>query len=276
MPKRKGTTNKSESKEKTIIDYVIGLPPGHLDDDVTGGRSQTVMENSMPLVKIYPGVPGFTKGMSIFNRKPAFRVEGDNKKALSYSNMLDAHGFVLNQPGGISSGNEGCIVIAYQADSFPTDSFTNDYGENFLQGMTNVASEAAASLAQMRGARSASEVVGQAVGAIKKQGGLVGKGGEFVEGAGNTASALIQKILPASAMGGINVVNTLMAGGRIDFPMVWKASTFQPSYTMTVRLYNPNPSSKKATNKYIAGPIAALMLLGIPISSDGFTYNNSC
>jgi hypothetical protein len=42
---------------------------------------------------------------------------------------------------------------------------------------------------------------------------------------------------------------------------------------MTIRLYNPNPQSDIATDKYIIGPIAALMLLGTPISDDGATYN---
>ena len=43
--------------------------------------------------------------------------------------------------------------------------------------------------------------------------------------------------------------------------------------TMTVRLYNPMPGNKDATIKYIAAPIAALMLLAIPISADGVTYS---
>jgi hypothetical protein len=69
------------------------------------------------------------------------------------------------------------------------------------------------------------------------------------------------------------MIGSLAAGSRIDFPMVWKSSSFQPSYTMTVRLYNPDPTSKSMTKKYIIGPIAAIMLLGIPISEDGSTYS---
>ncbi|MCK5601514.1 hypothetical protein KAR91_06595, partial [Candidatus Pacearchaeota archaeon] len=59
----------------------------------------------------------------------------------------------------------------------------------------------------------------------------------------------------------------------VDFPQVWKNSGYTPSYTMTVRLYNPNPASLTATQKYIIGPLAALMLLGLPRSKDGSTYN---
>ena len=256
----------------STIDYVIGLPPSNPTDETIQGRTQIVIENSMPIAKIYPGVPSFTKGLSLFSRAPAFR--SDSPKALSYLNLLNSHGYGLKQPKyADNSGNEGCLVVAYQADSFPTDSFTNDYGENFLQGMTSVASEAAASLAQMRGARSATEVLKQLTGAMKEQGGLIGGAGSGLEGIGAGARKALEVMLPKAAVGGIDIVDRLMAGSRIDFPMVWKSSTFQPSYTMTVRLYNPVPGSKESTRKYIAAPIAALMLLAIPVSSDGVTYS---
>ena len=55
--------------------------------------------------------------------------------------------------------------------------------------------------------------------------------------------------------------------------MVWKSSGFQPSYTLTVRLYNPDPGSRESTHKFITGPLAAIMLLGIPISTDTITFS---
>jgi hypothetical protein len=73
----------------------------------------------------------------------------------------------------------------------------------------------------------------------------------------------------------MNGLNSTLGGSRFDFPMIWTDSSFQPSYTMTVRLYNPDPASLEATKKYIIGPIAALLLLGLPLSDDnkGSTYN---
>jgi hypothetical protein len=259
----------------TTIDYIIGLPPGNLTDETMQGRTQTVMENSMPLVKIYPGIPSFTRGLNLFKRAPAYRMEetGGSKKTLSYLNMLQAHKFDLAQPGAPNTGNEGCLVLAYQADSFPSDSFSNEYGENFLQGITNVGSDAASSLAQIRGGRDAGEVFDSATGEIKGMGQFGNIAGTLLQKGGAAAAALMKNLLPASVMGGIDVVSKLMAGSRIDFPMVWKGSSFQPSYTMTIRLYNPNPGSEASTRKYIAAPIAAIMLLGIPISSDGITYS---
>jgi hypothetical protein len=68
-------------------------------------------------------------------------------------------------------------------------------------------------------------------------------------------------------------LDQLVAGARIDFPQIWKNSGFTPSYTATIRLYNPNPGSSEATKQYIIGPIAAILCLCVPRSSDGKTYN---
>jgi len=257
-----------------IIDYTIGLPPGNLADDSMYDRSQIVMENSMPIARIYPGIPSFTKGLTLFSRKPYFRG-GGKKNNLTYTSLLNAHGFGLAQPKHAINGGgpEGCLVLAYQADSFPTDSFTNEYGENFLQGLTSIGSDAAASLAQIRGARDMGEVADQILGDLAGTGsmgetaaGVLRKGGQMIGGAARA-------VLPKSITGGIDVVSKLMAGSRIDFPMVWKGSAFQPSYTMTVRLFNPAPGSRDATEKYIAAPIAAIMLLATPVSTDGITFS---
>jgi len=261
------------TKNRTI-DFTIGLPPGNLGDENTLDRSQKVMENSMPIARIFPGIPSFTKGLTLFKRQPYFRGAG-KKNNMTYMGLLNAHGYGLAQPKHAVNGNgpEGCLVLAYQADSFPTDSFSNEYGENFLQGLTSIGSDAAASLAQIRGARDMGEVADRILGDLAGTGsmgemaaGVLRKGGQMV---GSAARA----VLPKSITGGIDVVSKLAAGSRIDFPMVWKGSAFQPSYTMTIRLYNPAPWSRDATEKYIAAPIAAIMLLATPVSTDGITYS---
>lgn len=261
----------AKPSSNSTIDYIIGLPPGNLSDDVVAGRSQIVMENSMPIAKIYPGIPSFTEGLSLFTRSPAFKSEG--KKNLSYLNILNNHGYGLKQPKYSNTGEDGCLVLAYLADSFPTDSFSNEYGENFLQGLTNVASEGAAAITQMMGARDLGQAATSLTNRLKNKGGTVGSLGRLLESGKNIASETLGALLPPSVTGGVDLISRLAAGSRIDFPMIWKSSSFQSSYTMTVRLYNPNPANKASTIKYIAAPIAAIMLLAIPISSDGVTYS---
>jgi len=251
----------------SAIDFIIGLPPDNLHSD-----TNTVIRNSMPLCKIYPGVPSFTEGITLFRRRSLFTSssEGKNKSETSYLKLLNDQGFTLNQFS--NQLKEGYLLVAFQADSFPTDSFTNEYGENFLQSFTDVASEKAASLMQIMGARNATQALKELTTGLRKGGGSIGKGiATGLETAQKTAGNIISAIPGGS--GAASLVNSLAAGSRVDFPMLWKSSGFQPSYTMTIRLYNPNPGSEESTRKYIIGPIAALMLLGMPISQDGKTYS---
>ena len=249
---------------KTSIDFIPGMPPDQPIDDVIKGQTNTVMRNSMPIAKIYPGIPSFTEGTSLFKRKDFFSTT-DEKSQLSYTKLLADHGFSLK-----SDIHNNCLTVAYLADSFPSDSFTNEYGENFLQGITDVASTAASSIAQMFGKRTATEALGSITDSLQ--------GHELLSGAIDAAKSgggKVKDILSSLPIvgGGVNAINAMVAGSRLDFPMIWKSSAFQPSYTMTIRLYNPNPGSQASTEKYIAGPLAAIMLLGMPISTDGNTFS---
>lgn len=265
------------------IDFVVGLPPDLPTDEAINGRTNTLMRNSMPVAKIYPGIPSFQKGLDLFQRQPAFYRSGTGgqggggrprtSNANTYLQLLNEHNFTIDL--GL---HQGFLKIAYLADSFPTDSFSNEYGENFLQKFTDVASEGAASISQMFGGRRATEVIGGAIEAIKETGQLGQQVGGIAQNLNEGFRSFITRLGAQGGLGGsiggaANLVDALVAGSRIDFPMVWKTSAYQPSYTMTVRLYNPNPSSSESTRKYIAAPIAALMLLGIPQSVDGSTYS---
>jgi hypothetical protein len=59
-------------------------------------------------------------------------------------------------------------------------------------------------------------------------------------------------------------MNKLLAGSRIDFPMIWKSHSYSQTFTCTVRLYNPDPGNDKATRDYILAPLAGLMTLAMP------------
>ncbi|MBY9000798.1 MAG: hypothetical protein KGD64_07795 [Candidatus Heimdallarchaeota archaeon] len=259
------------------IDFIIGMPPitTITGDSIHTQRSAEALKNTMPIATIYPGIPSFESGIDLFRRIPTFDSEGghpDQPKMNTtyYLPMLRKHGYTLDK--GIH--NSG-VKIAYIADNFPTDTFTNEYGENFLQKFTDVASEAAASISQMFGARDIGQLASGMIGAGKKTGGTVGKVAEMAGKANNyikDLGGMFANYSPAGArMAGM--VSSLASGSRIDFPMVWKSSSFAPSYSMTVRLYNPNPGDVGSTQKYIIGPIAAIMLLGIPISQDSSTYS---
>lgn len=243
------------------IPEIIGLPPGNY-------TTKDIIRESMPIARITPCVPAAQSSMTVFT------LEESKDK---YLELLEVHGYTMKQ---------WPIKVAFLADNFPTDSFQNEYGESFLNKITDVASQGAGELAQMMGAGSATEAMekigtalsgmGEAVGGVT--GGALGTAGKIAGGIGTGSEKMIKyleskKGAAGVAGTGLGLVSKMLAGHRVDFPQVWKNSGFQPSYTMTIRLYNPNPASMEITDKYIVGPICALLILGLPQTEDGSTYN---
>lgn len=239
-----------------------GLPP-------STWLSDEMIINSMPIMEIIPSKPVFESGLNLF------RVQDDSDK---YLEILNKHGFDTPIP----------IRAAFLADNFPTDSFTNDYGETFLQKFTDVASMGMSQLAQMTGSQTGTEAIrniGTAFGSLGENVG--GTTGSIISGAGGTAvdiaggmDRLLKNMQAGQAQGlsgliggGANLINKMVAGHRVDFPQVWRNSGYTPSYTATIRLYNPHPGNYEATLKYITGPLAVFLLLALPRSDDGRTYN---
>ncbi len=241
---------------------VYGLPPSTWISD-------EMIINSMPVLEIIPCKPRFQSGLNLF------AVEDARE---DYLKILGNHGYATDVP----------IKCAFLADNFPTDSFTNEYGETFLQKFTDVASQGMSQLAQMTGAGSGTEAMQNIGGAFSQlgedvggmMGGALSGFGGMAAGAGKGIQNLINKMKSGGASGlskmlggGAQLINQMVAGHRVDFPQVWRNSGFTPSYTATVRLYNPNPASQASTEQYIIGPLAVLLCLAVPRSNDGKTYN---
>lgn len=248
--------------EKGIVtlDPIWGLPP---DTFV----SNNMIENTMPVATITPQVPVFSLGLSLYKTEKAWP---------QYNELLNAHGFKLRN---------NSIKVAFLADNFPTDSFQNEYGESFINKITDIASQGAGELAQVLGARTATGSVRKAGDVLAKigtalpggAGALLSKVGTAAgEGARKTEAALATlgtgEGLGAGGARAVGLINRMLAGARVDFPQVWKNSGFTPSYQLTIRLYNPAPGNDYSTKKYIIGPIIALLLLATPQTSDGQTY----
>lgn len=232
----------------TQIPDIIGLPPsGHVSDNF--------MESSLPVAEFIPGEPNFQKGLTLFRIK-----ESINK----YNRILGNHGFSSKMP----------LKLAFLADNFPTDSFSNQYGSHFLDQITGVVSESAQGLAQTFGGRTATQALENISKGVQgeesgKMFNMLGKG----LGAGVSQLRGLKSSLKDQGFGGAaETIDKVLAGARVDFPQIWQGSGFEPSYTMTVRLYNPDPASEAATNKYIVGPIAAILTLALPQSEDEGTY----
>lgn len=242
----------------TKLQPIIGLPPSSYMPDY-------FIKNSFPIVEFTPATPSSEGGgLNVYKLTNSWG---------EYSDILKSHGYEADQEAKK-------LKLAVVADSFPTDTFSNEYSESFLDSIANTASAGMSAVAQMLGQRNLTGVADEAVKALENSGipgaGMVAGGLKGASGMGdkmiNYGKANTGKFGQMIGKAG-SILNNTMAGARIDFPMVWGNSNFNPSYTFTVRLYNPNPGNLEYTKKYITGPLAAIMLLGLPISDAAGTYN---
>ena len=230
------------------IPKVLGLPPEAFDCDA----STYLREHAFPVARITPCTSQATFGATVFSAVSAWE---------DYNRILQLHGY--DYPG-----SSDFLEVCFQADNFPADNFQNTYDQSFLEKVTSMVSGGVSDMAQMVGdlPTFAKDVTGAATGTP-----LEGMMEGFTKGVSDSAN-YINNAKNSSNNMTRNVANTMVAmasGGRVDFPMVWKNSSFTPSYSMTIRLYNPNPGNEESTQKYITGPLAALLILGCPQSPDG-------
>ncbi len=61
-------------------------------------------------------------------------------------------------------------------------------------------------------------------------------------------------------------MGNLLSGSKVDFPSIWKGAGYTSSKSITVRLYNPVPTSHDAYIKYIVWPILQILAFVVPQS----------
>jgi len=248
----------AKSKGK-VLDEIIGMPYFIS----TYKETRNMLTNSTLVIRITPGKPHMEKGFTLYSIQSRWK---------EYLGRLSKLGYTFE-------GKNNFLKVAVLADSMPTESFGNDYGESFLESIASGVSSVAGEITQISGSKTATEGIKKLNDLLKGSGGLSGKLGQKFEELGGSISDKVEKAGKGSAakeslqrLG--QIANKLLGGQRIDFPMIWRNSTYSPNYGFTVRLYNPKPSSTEYTNKYIVGPLAALLTLAIPDSDSSLgTYS---
>jgi len=274
--KKLNTENEGESRrfnkrvysDKPQLLPVFGYPPANILE-----KTNQQMYNSFPVATFLPCKPNLSFGVEMFVLQDEWE---------EYVGLLGKHGYSLP-----NNGNDKGIRVAFLADNFPTDSFTNEYGENVLQGVTDSLSNITGTMSQLSGSTSGTEMLQKMMrlgaGAADPMVNMItgGKGkpatdtAESIISAGKAAFKSTAESLGSMGAAGAKLLTSfdrILGGARLDFPSLWKASAFQPSYSLTVRLFNPYPQSPEATRKYILGPLTALMLLACPRTIDGGTF----
>jgi len=244
---------------------IIGLPPSG-----TLLANNNLKINTMPVIEIIPCYPDSGKSpiniFSLQNARGDANAGPDAKN--DFDRRLSEFGFAAPNP----------IRLAFQAESFPTDSFSNEYGETFLNKMADVASEGVGELMQMTNTSNAMEAAKKIGAGLKGLGGLGETAGSMLTSKADQLQNWINKNQQAGGLkgagaGGAGLISKMLGGQRVDFPMIWKNSAFNSSYSINIKLFNPKPGSLGITEQYIIGPIAMIMLLALPQSDEsGETY----
>lgn len=236
-------------QSKITLPNVLGGPP----ESGSGIEStENLRRNSILVIDVTPCTSAISKGTSLFSLSSAWG---------EYVKILEKLGFY---PNALQSSKK-IIRLACQAENFPTDTFSNEYGDSFISQVMDIGGKGIADIAQMTGERRASS----AIESITKQfsGSSIAKGiNAFAEGADKKARELSAKKGLVGSVG--KAMNSLLAGARVDFPQIWRNSSYHPNFSCSIRLYNPNPGDKDVTKQFIVGPIAAILSLSLPQSVD--------
>jgi len=250
-PKGPGIQATTERKTTIQLSEIIGFPPNDTFDSVMSN----LQLNIIPWVTISPCIPKFSLGMTLFTAEDA---------SVDYAKRLANLGFSLGRFP---------LVVAFIPDNPPSDTISNEYGESFLNKITDVVSSGAQELNFMLGGRDVKESLKRLGAAGEKAGGVIGGITAGVAGIGEKAANLGGDVLNAISPGAGDLMSKLMAGNRIDFPFVWKNSGYTTTASITVRLYNPFPRNDFMNKKYIVGPLMALLCLATPISDTPNVYS---
>jgi len=230
-----------------LDDMIFGMPPNtHISD--------AIVNNSMPTAKIVPCVGNFDWGTHLIKLN---QEDGWTE----YLKVLESVNFTKTKK---------YIEVAYLANNFPTDTFTNDYSETLFERMANGVSNFTTDFAQIFGMNTNQDMldfgdkIGDKLSDMPYAGSMFKKMKTMASSAkNNIQSDLGKNASSALSIAGSSILSSI-SGGRVDYPKMWKSSNFTPSYTMTIRLWNPDPSNPSSTKKYIVGPIAAILALALP------------
>jgi len=245
-----------------VVPQIIGWPGAVSGKVADNADSGTEMANhilrTMNLAYIRPCIMSGGAGTEIWEAIPA----------------MDLYKDYLNKGAGITSiekfsKNPDGITVAFQHMSPVSESYSNDFSQNSL-------------LAGLTSGNQNLQDIGMLMGAEGSYEALKGKAeGTKYEGIFEGIEDMQQKAIDLGAKFGGNSMATFTKDTtelmkkldhKIDFPMMWRGSSFSTSYTLMIRLYNPIPLNDDYYERLIIAPLMALLAFVCPKSTDGKTW----
>ncbi len=272
-----------EILRKTNYDEIIGLPPLlYVEEDDIADKKKKLILNTMNILEITPGFPGqFTSEESSGLRLYAF----DESKGREVYNKLVKK--CLPNIKDIDT-----IKIAFLNENAFSESWSNDFGESVLEEAMNFGIPTVRELRLLYGTSTLSEALRKFTNFMTPENprtpsSVTEQMWEFLNRLGTTMTGYLSTGVQAaeefvSGLGGAGApLRQILYGSNIDFPQIWRGSSFSPSYSVTVRLFNPFnlgifqeslSLTQEQQEKYIIEPLVKLLVLVVPISDSNSTF----
>ncbi len=272
--------------DKTNVENIIGLPPQATMDSYPNAIVQSFVKSCFNVCRIIPAWPETSglasKGLHIYSLN---HLKGSQKYAKIISDSIPTEGDVPAVLSGLKSNADSAvnagpnaersgfrsIQLAYLNETSITETFNQEFGPSMFEEMAQMAGGKVAELRRITGANSGSN----AIQALQNK---VGEKGGVLSGLVNVGLEGYQQYQKAmegvlTSVGGAGAAK-LLSGSKVDFPQVWKGANYQTGHSITVRLYNPVPTSYPAYCNYIIIPLLRIIALCTPLSDPAaITYN---
>ncbi|MCK5015881.1 MAG: hypothetical protein KAS32_02320 [Candidatus Peribacteraceae bacterium] len=257
-----------QGPDKSLLtkEDIIGLPPSAYfesqdeassSDDVISTLAPNMIMSSMLMMAIHPKVPDLSKK--------------DDKTGLQLYSLEAGGGAYAEElkTVGVTHDENSPLYVAFLNDTSITESFSNDFGESKFEAINTMASDTLGELKYITGTGTGRvKDITDSAQSFMRDSGALGKLFGGMAGIAGTAGQELQDFMNTRAAG----LGNVMLGDKADFPMIWKNSSYSPSYSMTIRLHNPYPTNNQAHLKFIIEPLAKLMVLSLPRSSSASTF----
>jgi hypothetical protein len=245
-----------------VVPQIIGWPgavSGKVTDNADNGTEMADhIIRTMNLAYIRPCIMSGGAGTEIWEAVPA----------------MDLYKDYLNKGAGVTniekfSKNPDGITVAFQHMSPVSESYSNDFSQNSLLAGLTSGNQNLQDIGMLMGAEGSYDK-------LKKK-----SEGTKYKGIFDGIEEMQQKAVDMSERMGGDSLKTFTKDTtelmkkfdhKIDFPMMWRGSSFSTSYNLMIRLYNPIPLNDDYYERLIIAPLMALLAFVCPKSTDGKTW----
>ena len=267
---------KYERPEIIPLPRIIGLPPlpkefvvtndmFEIDDEKKAVNIEAEMtKDTFPILEIIPCKPVgslLKGGLDLYILKSCWQDDDEAEKKSFFEYMYDYYHIDVGY-------NRRMLRVACLHESPISETFSNDFRDSIFESIASGASQGwVRDVAQMTNVHSGEQIANMfgTTGANLKSGAekalqMMGMSGEGAKKFANLGASLA------------NVAMESALGHGLDFPQVWSTSNYSPSYSFTVRLYNPYPGDPIAIDKYLVAPLTVLLSFVVPRSVNGYQF----